>query len=245
MDSTSHAEHIISLHGLVTGSADIQSILNGVTRFAADAMSKAAAETIDCALTLRRRKRTATVAGSSDKAIMLDRIEQSLAQGPCLDALDVGHPVLLADVSTDTSWAEYSRALVAEGCRSALGVPMDLGQTSQAALNFFAPTTGVFTAGVIDEAAAFAHVAGSTLRLAIRIETVEQLNADLKTVMATRPVIDAACGVIMAQNRCSHDQAFELMVKASSHRNQKLHDVAAEIIARLGLTPENSLHFED
>ncbi|MDP9987444.1 hypothetical protein J2S98_002611 [Arthrobacter oryzae] len=245
MDSPGHAEHIISLHGLVTGSADIQSILNGVTRFAADAMSKAAGETIDCAVTLRRRKRTATVAGSSEKAVMLDHIEQSLGQGPCLTALDVGHPVLLADVATDTSWPDYSRALAAEGCHSALGVPMDLGETSEAVLNFFAPATGVFTDEIIDEASDFAHVAGSTLRLAIRIESVEQLNADLKTAMATRTVIDAACGVIMAQNRCTHDQAFELLAKASSHRNQKLHDVAADIIAHLGVTPDNSLRFDD
>jgi transcriptional regulator with GAF, ATPase, and Fis domain len=245
MDSTGHAEHIISLHGLVAGSADIQTILNGLTGFAADAISKAAGETIDCALTLRRRKRTATVAGSSNKAVMLDRIEQSLAQGPCLDALDVGHPVLLADVSTDTNWPRYSRALASEGCRSALGVPMDLGETSEAVLNFFAPTTGVFTDEVINEAAAFAHVAGSTLRLAIRIETVEQLNADLKTAMATRTVIDSACGVIMAQDHCSHDQAFKTLAKASSHRNQKLHDVAADIIARLGVSPDASLRFED
>lgn len=245
MDSTRHAEHIISLHGLVTDSADIQTILNGLTRFAADAISKAACEDIDCALTLRRRKRTATVAGSSDKAVRLDHIEQSLAQGPCLDALDVGHPVLLDDVSTDTNWPEYSTALVAEGCHSALGVPMDLGETSEAVLNFFAPATGVFTDEVINEASAFAHVAGSTLRLAIRIETVEQLNADLKTAMATRTVIDSACGVIMAQSHSSHDQAFELLAKASSHRNQKLHDVAADIIARLGVTPDGSLRFED
>lgn len=59
------------------------------------------------------------------------------------------------------------------------------------------------------------------------------------------PVIDAACGVIMAQNRCTHDQAFELLAKASSHRNQKLHDVAADIIAHLGGTPDNSLRFDD
>jgi GAF domain-containing protein len=245
MESTGHAEHIISLHGLVTGSTDIQSILNGVTRFAADGMTKAAGEKIDCALTLRRRKRTATVAGSSEKAVRLDHIEQSLAQGPCLDALDVGHPVLLADVFTDTSWPEYGRALAAEGCQSALGVPMGLGETSQAALNFFAATPGLFTDAVINEAAAFAQVAGSTLRLAIRIETAEQLNADLKTAMATRTVIDSACGVIMAQNRCSHDQAFEMLAKASSHRNQKLYDVAADIIARLGVTPDDSLRFDD
>lgn len=245
MDSTGHAEHIISLHELVAGSADIQTILNGLTGFAADAMSKASGETIDCALTLRRRKRTATVAGSSDKAVMLDHIEQSLAQHPCLDALNVGRPALLDDLSTDTSWPKYSRALAAEGCHSALGVPMDLGETAQGVLNFFAPATGAFTEKVINEAATFAHVAGSTLRLAIRIEMVEQLNADLKTAMATRTVIDSACGVIMAQNHCSHDQAFELLAKASSHRNQKLHDVAADIIARLGVTPDGSLRFQD
>lgn len=95
------------------------------------------------------------------------------------------------------------------------------------------------------EAAAFADVAGSTLRLAIRIETVEQLNADLKTAMSSRTVIDLACGVIMAQNRCGQDEAFSVLTKASSHRNQKLHAVASEIIANLTGSSDNQLRFDD
>ncbi|MBT2585133.1 GAF and ANTAR domain-containing protein [Arthrobacter sp. ISL-95] len=245
MEPTGSAEHIRSLHELVVGSADIHGILNGVTGFARDAMSKAAGENIDCALTLRRRKRTSTVAGSSERAVHLDKIEQELRQGPCLEALDLGRPVLLADVATDTNWPLYSRALAAEGVHSALGVPMDLGETSQAVINFFAPTAGTFTDTVIAEAAAFADVAGSTLRLAIRVETVEQLNADLKTAMSSRTVIDLACGVIMAQNRCSQDEAFSVLTKASSHRNQKLHAVASEIIANLSGSSDNQLRFED
>lgn len=63
--------------------------------------------------------------------------------------------------------------------------------------------------------------------------------------MATRTVIDSACGVIMAQNRCTHDQAFDLLAKASSHRNQKLHDVATEIISHLGVNTNNSVRFDD
>jgi hypothetical protein len=35
------------------------------------------------------------------------------------------------------------------------------------------------------------------------------------------------------------------VAKASSHRNQKLHDVAADIIAHLGVTPAKSLRFDD
>lgn len=245
MTSIGHAEHIRSLHELVAGSADLKVILNGVTVFASDAMSKATGESIDCALTLRRRKRTATIAGSSQWAVHLDHIEQSLRQGPCLDALDLGRAVLLSDVGTDTSWPEYSSALAAEGCLSALGVPMDLGETSEAVLNFFSPRAGVFTEAVIKEATSFADVAGSTLCLAIRIETVEQLNADLKSAMATRTVIDRACGVIMSQSRCGPDEAFELLSRASSHRNKKLHAVAADIIAHLSGNTDSQLHFED
>ncbi|WP_416405535.1 GAF and ANTAR domain-containing protein [Arthrobacter sp. LFS091] len=245
MEPLVHADQILSLHELVTGTADIKAILQGVTGFASTALTQAAGDHIDCALTLRRRKRTATVAGSSDKAVLLDHIEQNLGQGPCLDALDQGKPLLLDDVATDVSWPEYSRALAAEGCRSALGVPMDLGETSEAVLNFFASKPGLFTPGVIDEAAAFAHLAGSTLRLAIRIETVEQLNADLKSAMASRTVIDLASGAIMAQNRCTQEEAFKLITKASSHRNEKVHKVATDIITKLtgaaGATP----HFED
>lgn len=245
MDSPLHADHIRNLHELVTGTADIKGILQGVTGFAASALGTATGAPVDCAITLRRRKRTATVAGSSDKAILLDQVEQSLGQGPCLDALNNGRPEVLANVATDTTWPDYSRELAAHGCHSALGVPMPLGETSEAVLNFFAPEPGMFTPAVIEEAAAFADVAGSTLRLAIRIETVEQLNTDLKEAMASRSVIDLACGVIMAQSHCTQEQAFALLNKASSHRNEKVRAVAADIVSRQGGIPEGSLNFED
>lgn len=245
MESPAHAEHVLNLHELVTGTADVQGILQGVTGFASNAITRVAGAPIDCALTLRRRKRAETVAGSSDKAVLLDRIEQGLGQGPCLDALNAGRPVLLDDTETDTSWPAFSRAATAEGCRSVLGVPMDLGGTSEAVLNFFASKAGLFTNAVVDEAAVFADVTGRTLRLAIRLETAEQLYTDLKTAMTNRTVIDLACGVIMSQNRCSKDEAFQVLVKASSHRNEKLHTVAADIIARMSGSTDSSLHFQE
>ncbi|MDR6685403.1 transcriptional regulator with GAF, ATPase, and Fis domain [Arthrobacter sp. 1088] len=229
----------------MTGTADIKTVLQGVTAFAARALTKAAGVPIDCALTLRRRKRTATVAGSSDKAVLLDRIEQKLGKGPCVDALNVGTPMLLDDVTTDASWPEYSLVLAEAGCQSALGVPMDLGETSEAVLNFFASEPGLFTPEVVDEAAAFADIAGSTLRLAIRIENLEQLNTDLKTAMGTRTVIDLACGAIMSQNHCTQEEAFAMLTSASSHRNEKLHTVAATIVTNLSGQAATTAHFED
>ncbi|MFF2843295.1 GAF and ANTAR domain-containing protein [Paenarthrobacter sp. NPDC057981] len=245
MESFDHGEHIRGLHELVAGSADIKGTLDGLTRFAATAISQSSGAPIDCAVTLRRRKRTATVAGSSKKAVELDNLEQTLQEGPCLDALDKGRTVLLADVETDTNWPEYSKLLAGHGCHSALGVPLPLGETSEAVLNFFAPAPGLFTEEVIKEAEAFAEVAGSTLRLAIRIEAMEQLNADLKAAMASRTAIDLACGVIMAQSRISQDEAFRLLTQASSHRNQKLRTVAEEIVEKVTGSADAKLNFED
>ncbi|MDI2036468.1 hypothetical protein [Paenarthrobacter nitroguajacolicus] len=110
-----HEEHIRSFHELVTGSSDITGILKGVTVFAANAMSQPAEARIDCAITLRRRKRTATVAGNSEKAVDLDRIEKSLRQGPRLEAHTTGELTLLMNVATDVHWPKYSQILAAQG----------------------------------------------------------------------------------------------------------------------------------
>lgn len=140
MEPTGNAEHIRSLHELVVGSSDIHGILNGVTSFACDAMSKVAGENIDCALTLRRRKRTATVAGSSERAVYLDKIEQQLRQGPpCLEALDLGRPVLLADVATDTNWPLYSKALEAEASTAPWACLWTLGRHPKRLSTFSPP----------------------------------------------------------------------------------------------------------
>jgi AmiR/NasT family two-component response regulator len=61
--------------------------------------------------------------------------------------------------------------------------------------------------------------------------------------MQSRTAIDVACGVIMAQNRCSQKEAMEILTKVSSNRNQKLRDVAMELLGRLtGSAVET--HFE-
>ena len=56
---------------------------------------------------------------------------------------------------------------------------------------------------------------------------------DLKAAMEHRTSIDLACGVIMAQNRCTQEQAMGILTRVSSNRNQKLRDVAAEVLRNL------------
>jgi AmiR/NasT family two-component response regulator len=51
--------------------------------------------------------------------------------------------------------------------------------------------------------------------------------------MHSRTAINLACGVLMAQNRCSQAEAMEILTKVSSNRNRKLRDVATELIEQI------------
>jgi AmiR/NasT family two-component response regulator len=44
-------------------------------------------------------------------------------------------------------------------------------------------------------------------------------------------MIGQAIGLVMAQERCTADQAFALLRKSSQRRNVKLRDIAAALVA--------------
>ncbi len=233
----------VQLQDLIVGSENVEDFLDGLAEFSAAVLSQSAGSDIECGVTLQRRKKTMTVAGSSSNAVVLDRIEQRLGGGPCIEALRIKELVLLADVDTDPRWPEYQAQLADHGCYSTLGVPLEIGDDSAAALNFFAPATGVFTAGVVAEAAGFADLAGRALRLAVRLGTAQGRAEDLQAAMEHRTAIDLACGVVMAQNRCSQEDAMRILARVSSNRNQKLRAVAADILKNV--TGEDiQTHFE-
>ncbi|MBM7792021.1 4-hydroxy-3-methylbut-2-enyl diphosphate reductase IspH [Paenarthrobacter ilicis] len=186
MPSNEQNDDFERLHQLISSAEDLKAFLDGMTGFAATTLSRVTGTRIECAVTLRRRKRAMTIAGSSDTAILLDGVEQSIGEGPARTALETGTPTLLEDAATDQQWPKYVKNLSFMGVTSALGVPMALGNDAAAALNFFA--------------------------------------------MERRTVIDQVCGMIMAQNNCSQDEAFAVLQKASQHRNIKLHSLAEEIV---------------
>lgn len=247
METEEQNEDFQRLHQLISGTADVKGFLTGMTRYAAKTLSRATGARIECAVTLHRRKRSITIAGSSDTAILLDGVEQTLGDGPCLEALQTLKPVLLPDTGSDQRWPTFSKNLASAGARSVLGVPLALGKDASAALNFFALDTGLFTDKAIEEAVIFGDMAAQALRLVITIATSNLLAEDRKAAMEQRTAIDIATGIIMAQSECSQDEAFEMLLHASQNRNQKLHDVAEGILQRSSKARQTatSTHFED
>jgi response regulator NasT len=53
----------------------------------------------------------------------------------------------------------------------------------------------------------------------------------LRTAMASRPMIDMAKGILIARHGCTPDEAFEMLSAASQRENRKLREVAVAVVA--------------
>lgn len=233
MSNSSENEPAQQLQGILAGAENGIQFLAGLSSLAAAAVSQAAGDEVECAVTVKVKRRPGTAAGSSERALELDRLEQAIGDGPCIRALREMAPVIIDDVTEDARWPEYSLVLAKANVYSSLGVPLEISADASAALNFFASKPGVFTADVYEKAVGFAAAAHSTLHLAVRIDKAENRAEDLEAAMESRTAINLACGVIMAQNRCSQAEAMDILTKVSSNRNRKLRDVATELIEQL------------
>lgn len=232
------------LQDVVIESTDVNSFLHDLCEFSARSLSATMGFPVICAVTLSRRKQTETAAWSGEEARLLDEIQRHYGEGPCLQAMHHSTTVLVEDTRTETRWTASSREIARHGYLSVLAVPLALDQGAKAALNIFTRAAHVFDPVSIENAQLFAVQAERALRLAVRVATSQQLAKDLQSAMESRTTIDLAAGIIMAQNRCSQQEAMAILVKASTGRNIKLRGCrtpGAQLLRRRPAHPLRSL----
>lgn len=206
------------------------------------ALTKAAGSVLDCVVTLRAPKRKPVTAGTSEEAVELTRWDQEHSHGPASESLDGSVAIVLNAESRDPRWPHYRQRLQAVGYLSAVSLPLDVDCGYAGALSFLAAERNVFTAEVMSQALGFRNLASRSLRLATQVRRASEFTDQLRSALSSRTTIDIACGVIMGQNRCSYDEAFDILARASSHRNMKLRRIAESILDGYGGAPET--HFD-
>jgi hypothetical protein len=228
---------------LATGATTLSDSLEILTRTASATLSRLMDSPVECGTLLNRAKNAPATAGTNAQTARLARLEQEVREGPLTEALTGNGTVAMNHVSSDFRWSRYRPQLQEAGFHSVLGVRLRLDDGAAAALAFFAPTSQAFPLPVIAGAHGFADLAARGLRLVLELHSTSTRASDLQSALESRTSIDIACGVIMAQNRCSYDEAIAIIAKASSHRNLKLRKVAEGILEKLpGGAPRT--HFE-
>jgi hypothetical protein len=219
---------------LLLDTQDVEDFLNELALYSAENLSGPRGEVL-CGITLLRHRTAATVASSGHRARLLDELQYEYGDGPCLQCAREGTLVHVRDFRNETLWPDYAATVLNHGVRSVLAVPFELsGDDAKAGLNLYSDKAGAFDANAVEHAISYVSQASKGMRLAVRLAQHSDTAANLKAALDSRTVIDTAVGIIIGQNRCSQDEAIELLKSASSSRNVKLRDVALSVVESAG-----------
>jgi transcriptional regulator with GAF, ATPase, and Fis domain len=193
-------------------------------------------ETPEISLTLLEGDHAETAAFTGKIALELDERQYDKGYGPCLDAAASGETINLVMADPDGPYPDFARAALQQGVTHLLSVGLAVTTPTVGALNIYSSTGHPFGADARRIAGVFATVAGLVLVKAGLGQDLRDLAGHLEAAVRSRAVIDQAKGVIMAQNRCSADAAFQILVRASQNQGVKLARLAAQLVDGVATT---------
>ncbi|WP_407342214.1 ANTAR domain-containing protein [Pengzhenrongella phosphoraccumulans] len=224
--------HLV-LVALLFESASVEGYLEEFARNAAGSIGLG----IQCNVTLRDQGHDWRAASSDARTARCGDVALAAGSGPGLTALDERHSVSWSQIGSSDRWSRWRDCAVLEGFNSVLVVAADAGVGSSIALTVYSESRDPWSEEVTSRAGMFAQQIAQVISLCLQIAGLvrqiddrDTINTDLAAAMASRSTIDMAIGVIMAQNRCSAKESFAILQRASSNRNIKLRDVAADIM---------------
>ncbi len=237
MDGADPFEAITELHDLLLDTAGVAELVEAVAAAAARHLGPATAATV----TLRRDGRPTLVAASDPRAGACDEVEYATDEGPCLTAIDREQIISVPDLGRDERWPAWREAARHAGFASAAALPRTVRPGVRLALNLYAQVTHAWDEAAMRVAELYADELARTVALFLRSADQAELNADLRAALASRAVIDQAIGVLMAQNRCTPQEAMAMLRSASQHRKVKVRDVASRVVEGVaGRAPEEA-----
>jgi GAF domain-containing protein len=173
----------------------------------------------------RTGKHIETPAATHMYPMLLDKIQQRHAEGPCLSAAWEEKTVHVADLQTDERFPLYRQDALAETpIRSIMAFQLFIAGETMGALNVYAETPNVFD----DESRNIGLVFAAHSSVAWNSARREE---QFKKALASRDVIGEAKGMIMERYGVNAVQAFDLLRKLSQDSNVPLIKVATDLVA--------------
>jgi hypothetical protein len=208
---------------------DLQTTLDAIVAAAVGTVPGAQHASIS---TVRAGRDMQTLASTGELSRLVDAVQTRTGQGPCLTTLYEHATVRLDDAGNEQRWPLFTPQASALGMGSMLTLQLYVKESDLGALNLLSERAGAFNDDSEHVGLLFASHAGVAMSGA-------RHDDDFQRGMRTRDVVGQAKGILSERFGISGDQAFLLLVRASSHTNRKLHDIAAALVAS-GRLPDDS-----
>jgi transcriptional regulator with GAF, ATPase, and Fis domain len=175
------------------------------------------------------RSRIGSQAPTGDLPIQVDALQEETQQGPCLDSAYEHLTVRVTDMASEDRWPQFAQRASQAGAASMLSLQLYVEGDNLGALNLYSRTPNAFDDESEQVGLLFATHA------AIAYAGVRK-EAQLTKALGSRDLIGQAKGILMERYKITGERAFMVLVRLSQDNNQKLHEVAHDLV-RDGTVP--------
>jgi len=175
-----------------------------------------------------------TVWASDNIALRVEELQFVLGEGPCVDAVGSGQPVLEADLaavegSARRRWPAFATEAFDAGVQAIFGLPLAVGSTSLGALDLYRKTPGPLTPRQLDWAR---EVADATSNVLLRLEATEARAGGDSRSSAYHWTVHQAAGMMSQQLDIRIEVAMVKLRATAFSEGRSIDELAADVVAR-------------
>lgn len=169
------------------------------------------------------------VASTSERSQLISLLQLSEEQGPCLDAYHSGEQVTVSDIAgIQERWPRFASAAGELGYRWMHAIPLRLREDVIGSLNLFGDRLGALSDAMAARGLADIATIGILHERAFR--EADLARQQLQHALDSRVVIEQAKGILSHVHNIDMDAAFQQLRERARSNQQKLSDVARQVI---------------
>jgi hypothetical protein len=175
-----------------------------------------------------------TLGVSNPVMTVVEDLQFTLGEGPCIDAHTSRHPILEPDLADPAAnrWPAFSEPAVKAGVRAVFGFPLRSGAANLGALDLYLDHPGDLRTDQMSGAAEMAEVISTTVLALQDDASPDELSGALHAAVHHRAIVHQASGMVSAQLDIDVADALVRIRAESYATNRPVNDVAGDIVER-------------
>jgi hypothetical protein len=183
---------------------------------------------------MAERTHQGTLYATDDRIQQLEELQNSAAEGPCIDSYNFGRPVLEPDLAATgrATWPLLSAAALKVGIQALFSFPLQLDDTSVGALDLYRQSPGALDPGQVADGRLLAAMATREVLALQALAVPGSLPDQIADLSGDRIIVEQATGMVAAQTRQGIIEAAGILRRVAAEQGRAVADVARDVVAR-------------
>lgn len=173
---------------------------------------------------------TQLITATDDRTMHVERKQDELQQGACIDAMTSSQVVSVEDLAKESRWPDFRPIVLEAGFRASAGVPIRFRGDNVGAVNLYGDAPRAWATEELTAGQLVADLAAGYLVNSYLLRDSQILAEQLQRALDSRVIIEQAKGILAGRHGVAPDDAFEFLRAHSRNVRQNLHDVALAIV---------------